>query len=443
MKPQFLISSTTSDSGKTLFTMGLICALKKRGLKVQPYKCGTDFIDAQWLSVAADSDTVHLDPWLSSHTHVQFLYNKYGEKADICLTEGAVGLCDGYKKMQGSSAEVAGMLNIPVVLLVNARGLGYSVAPMIYGFKHFNPSMRLAGVIFNQVASVAHYACLREACADAGVDSLGYLPASDDLKLPSKHVGMTSTIKQSLDALVARSAELIEKYVDIDRLINRCNQNFPCQYTLPYSSDIVGDSFPNLLSRLKIAVARDPAFNFIFKENLSQLEKIGDITYFSPVFSNNLPAADLVYIPGGYPELFARQLHRRHSLMESLKEYAEKGGKILAECGGMVYLGKSLTGKQGGTAYEMCNILPIDSELPIARPVSGYRQFKIGTDFEIKGSEFHYYQLSSCNLQMPGCKIVNGKGVEVQLPFYRYKNVIATSANLYWGEKNILDLWNL
>ena len=320
MKPQFLISSATSDSGKTLFTMGLICALKKRGLKVQPYKCGTDFIDAQWLSLAADTDTVHLDPWLSSHTHVQFLYNKYGEKADICVTEGAVGLYDGYKKMQGSSAEVAGMLNVPVVLLVNARGLGYSVAPLIYGFRHFNPSVRLAGVVFNQVASTAHYACLREACADAGVDTLGYLPASDDLKLPSKHMGMTATLKQTLDASIAHSAELIEKYVDIDRLLNRCSLNFPCPYTLPYSSDIVGDSFPNLLSRHKIAVARDPAFHFIYKENLSQLAKMGEVTFFSPVFSNNLPEADLIYIPGGYPELFARQLHRRHSLMEALKD---------------------------------------------------------------------------------------------------------------------------
>ena len=443
MKPQFLISSATSDSGKTLFTMGLICVLKKRGFKVQPYKCGTDFIDAQWLSLAAETDTIHLDPWLSSHTHVQFLYNKYGERADVCLTEGAVGLYDGYKKMQGSSVDVAAMLNVPIVLLINARGLGYSVAPMIYGFKHFNPSVRLAGVVFNQVASPAHYACLREACADAGVDSLGYLPASDDLKLPSKHAGMTSTLKQSLDVLVEHSAELIEKYVDIDRLMNRCSLNFPCRYTLPYSSDIVEDSFPNLLSRMKIAVARDPAFNFIYKENLSQLEKLGNVTFFSPVFSNSLPVADLVYIPGGFPELFARQLHRRHSLIEALKNYAESGGKILAECGGMVYLGKLLAGKQGGTAYEMCNILPIESTLSNLRPVSGYRQFKFANGLEMRGSEFHYYQSTVCDAKVAGLKTLNTRGVDVHIPFYRYKNVIATSANLYWGEQNILDLWDL
>ncbi len=124
MKPQILISAATAGSGKTLFAMGLLRALKNRGLKVQPYKCGPDFIDSQYLSIAADNESVNLDAWMSSNTHVQYLYNKYGEHADICITEGAGGLFDGYRRMQGSTAETAGLLNLPVVLMVNARIAG-------------------------------------------------------------------------------------------------------------------------------------------------------------------------------------------------------------------------------------------------------------------------------------------------------------------------------
>ena len=158
MKPQLLISAISAGDGKTLFAMGLLRALKKRGLKVQPYKYGPDFIDTQLLSIAADQESVNLDIWMASNTHVQHLYNKYGEHADICITEGVGGLFDGYRRMQGSTVEVAGLLNLPIILLVNARNAGYSVAPIIYGFKNFYPGIRIAGVVFNKVSSSNHSA---------------------------------------------------------------------------------------------------------------------------------------------------------------------------------------------------------------------------------------------------------------------------------------------
>ena len=187
MKPQLLISAITAGNGKTLFSMGLLRALKKRGLKVQPYKCGPDFIDSQLLTIAADRESVNLDTWMASHTHVQHLYNKYGEQADVCITEGVGGLFDGYRRMQGSSAEMAGLLNLPVILLVNARNAGYSVAPIIYGFKNFYPGVHIAGVVFNQVSSSNHFAYLRDACSDANVDCLGYVPNIDTVKISSRY----------------------------------------------------------------------------------------------------------------------------------------------------------------------------------------------------------------------------------------------------------------
>ena len=443
MKPQILVSAATAGSGKTLFTMGLLRALKNRGMKVQSYKCGPDFIDSQYLSIAADKESVNLDAWMSSSTHIQHIYNKYGEQADACITEGSAALFDGYRRMQGSSAEIAGILNLPVILLVNARMAGYSVAPLLYGYKHFYSGVHIAGVIFNQVSSPAHYAYLREACSDTGLDCLGYLPVMEEVKLSSKHNAISLANRRTLDEQANIVASQIEKSIDINRMLNRCNRNFPCQYTLPYYSDAEDDMHAFPIRKMKIAIARDPAFNFTYRENITRLSQLGEIIHFSPLYGYELPEADLIYIPGGYPELFARQLHRRRKMMESLKEYAEAGGKILAECGGLVFLGRTLKSKENGTAYPMSNILPIDFSMPsVPKLVSGYRKMSYH-DTEFRGYEFHYSTISQDDTP-DTCRIAsttNQKGSENMASLYRYKNVIASYTHWYWGEKDLLKLW--
>ena len=443
MKPQILVSAATAGSGKTLFTMGLLCALKNRGMKVQSYKCRPDFIDSQYLSIAADKESVNLDAWMSSSTHIQHIYNRYGEQADACIIEGSAALFDGYRRMQGSSAEIAGILNLPVILLVNARMAGYSVAPLLYGYKHFYSGVHIAGVIFNQVSSPAHYAYLREACSDTGLDCLGYLPVMEEVKLSSKHNAISLANRRTLAEQASIVASQIEKSIDINRMLNRCNRNFPCQYTLPYYSDAEDDMHAFPLRKMKIAIARDPAFNFTYRENITRLSQLGEIIHFSPLYGYELPEADLIYIPGGYPELFARQLHRRRKMMESLKEYAEAGGKILAECGGLVFLGRTLKSKENGTAYPMSNILPIDFSMPsVPKLVSGYRKMSYH-DTEFRGYEFHYSTISQDDTP-DTCRIAsttNQKGSENMASLYRYKNVIASYTHWYWGEKDLLKLW--
>ena len=443
MKPQILISAVTAGSGKTLFTMGLLRALKNRGMKVRPYKCGPGFIDSQYLSIAADKESINLDAWMSSSTHTQHIYNRYGEQADACITEGTAALFDGYRRMQGSSAEIASILNLPVILLVNARMAGYSVAPLLYGYKHFYSGVHIAGVIFNQVSSPAHYAHLREACSDTGLDCLGYIPVMEGFKLSPKHNAISLANRRIIDEQTNLIASQIEKSIDINRMLNRCNRNFPCQYTLPYYSDTEDDMHTFPMHKIKIAIARDPAFNFTYQENISRLRKIGEITHFSPLYGYDLPEADLIYIPGGYPELFARQLHRRRKMLESLKEYAEAGGKIFAECGGMVFLGRTLKSKENGTAYPMSNILPIDFTMPsVPKLISGYRNMSY-KDTEFKGYEFHYSSIlqddtsDACRI----ASITNQKGSENVATLYRYKNVIASYTHWYWGEKDLLKLW--
>ena len=443
MKPQLLISAITAGSGKTLFTMGLLRALKKRGLKVQPYKCGPDFIDPQLLTIASDRESINLDIWMASHTHIQHLYNKYGEQADICITEGSGGLFDGYRRIQGSSAEMASVLNLPIVLLVNARNIGYSVAPIIYGYKNFYPGINIVGVIFNQVSSPNRFAYLREACSDANVDCLGYVPNIEAIKLSSKYSAITLTNRKTLNEQAETIAEVLEKTIDINRLLNKCNRTFPCQYTLPYCSDMEPEPFNRQIPKLKIAIARDAAFNFTYRANIDRLAQIGNIVHFSPLYGYELPEADIIYLPGGYPELFARQLHRRHQMMESIKKYAEAGGKIYAECGGMAFLGRTLKSRENGTAYPMSNILPIDFTIPnTPKLVSGYRKMTYG-DIELKGYEYHYSNIlqddtsNEQNLKL----ITNWKGTDKILPIYRYKNVIASYVHWYWGDRDILNLW--
>lgn len=439
MKPQLLIGAINSASGKTLLAVGLLRMLKHRGLQAQPFKCGPDYIDPQYHVAASGREAVNLDTWLASKQHIQQIYNQYAEDADACIAEGMMGLFDGYRRTQGSSAEIAKLLNLPVVLVVNARSLAYSAAPTLYGFKHFHAAPRIIGVIFSQVTSASHYAFLKEACADAGLECLGYLPADESLRMPSKYMALTQAAKQEMDELAERAAALVEKHIEVDKLLNLCIRPFPCPYHLPYVQDMQADCVRQTAPRLQIAVARDAAFNFIYHENLDRLREVGKITFFSPLYSKDLPKADMVYLPGGYPELFARQLHRRKAMMEQLRNYAESGGKIWAEGGGITFLSRSIT-TQRGTTYEMANILPLTCTLENARLYAGYRTTEYnGTS--LRGHECHYSALSNPDVLPAVSQLYNVRGNKVGTPLYRYKNVIAGHTHWYWGETDILKLW--
>lgn len=439
MKPQFLVGAMMPGSGQTLVALGLMRALRQRNLRVQSFKCGPELADLRYHALAADREPVSLDTWLSSRSHLQTVYNRYGEKSDVCVVEGRAGLFDGFRKTQGSSAEMARLMKIPVVMVVSARNAGYSTAAMLYGFKHFNTELKIAGVIFNQVTSAAQYGFLRETCAEAGVECLGYLPYLEETGLPPRHQALTLPARKSLDQLLNQVAEQLAQHVDIDKLLNLSTRIFPCTYSLPYISETETDIWTDKRKQ-RIALASDPAFPFAYRQSIDKTK--GDITRFSPVYGSELPEADIVYLPGGYPELFARQLHRRKRLMEQLREYVEKGGKLLAEGGGMALLGQTLTARPGGTAYEMAGILPYSVIVKDNRPCSGYRQAHY-RDLCLKGYEYRYFDIvpteEAASLQTPVCNL---KGGEVSGSFFfRYKNCIATSVHHYWGETGLYKLW--
>lgn len=427
MKSQILIGAASSGSGKTTFTLGLLRALRNRGISTQPFKCGPDYIDTKYHTLAAGKESVNLDSYMSSAEHIRSLYGRYGKNAKVCVVEGVMGLFDGYNGMQGSSAEIADILNVPVVLLVNAQSTAYSVAPLIYGYRRFYKNIRLVGVVFNKVASPAHYSCLLRACKDAGVPCLGYLPRQQDIEIPSRHLGLTLEYNSRVDEFINRIASLIEKYIDIEDLL----------YVTGYPFHYDGRPAREKYEGLRIAVARDEAFNFTYRENIAQLSRMGDVTFFSPMKAKRLPKADFVYLPGGYPEFFLAALSENASMLRSVKQYAEAEGKILAECGGMMYLSNAITGMDG-VRYPMAGVLNQEATMESMKLKLGYRNFNY-RGVAWRGHEFHYSQLiSPLPSEVP---LYNAQGREVPAALIRYKNVIAGYTHLYWGEKNVMDLF--
>ena len=433
MKTRILIGAASSGSGKTTFTLGLLRALKNRGIAVQPYKCGPDYIDTQYHGLAAGRESVNLDLFMGGEAHVKEIFARYSQGAGACVVEGVMGLFDGYSKMKGSSAEVAQVLDIPVLLIVNAKSCAYSVAPIIYGYRNFNPQVKIAGVVFNMVGSASHYATLKDACQELGVPVLGYLPKNSGIEIPSRHLGLSLDEEFLFGEYAEKVAAMVEEYVDVDALMKiftpdsecLCEEGSPC-----------GEA-----AGLKIAVAKDEAFNFIYRENIHSLEKLGEVKFFSPLKDTQLPECDLLYLPGGYPELYLEQLQGNGTMRKVIKEYIEKGGRCWAECGGMMYLCNSIS-DENGNEFEMCGVLGQKATMVGKRLQMGYRSFSYAGK-GLRGHEFHYSKVVP-DEEAPLQSVVqqyNAAGAEVATPLYRYKNLIAGYTHLYWGNVNLIELF--
>ena len=190
MKPQFLIAAPHSGAGKTTVTLGILRALKDKGLNVQPFKCGPDYLDPKLHTIASGKQSINIDRFMMDNIHIGELYQAYGESADVLVTEGVMGLFDGAVKMEGSSADIARLLDIPIVLIVNAKAMAYSVAALLLGFKTLCKDIHIAGVLFNFVDHESHYRLLKEAAEDVGITALGYLPNNPAIQIPSRHLGL-------------------------------------------------------------------------------------------------------------------------------------------------------------------------------------------------------------------------------------------------------------
>ena len=455
--PQFLIAAPTSGSGKTTVSRGLMALFVKKGLKVQPFKCGPDYIDTKYHEVVCGRPSINLDTFMASQEHVSSLYARYSADADVAVVEGMMGMYDGYDRDRGSSAEVARLLGIPVVLVVDAKSAAYSMAPLLSGFINFRPDIRIAGVIFNRVGSPRHYRMLQEVCEDLNVTCLGYLPKQKELEQESRHLGLDfsrSKETEGLDML----AGLLEEHVDWELLLSTTGRPLP-------TAAVEEKPVLSEPGKLHISVARnEESFSFLYAEHLDILRRMGTVTFFNPEQDRAVPQeTDLLYLPGGYPENRLEELAGARLARESIRSYIEAGGRTLAECGGMIYLSQSVLSDgdtDGGSAgscvgnigNEMVGVLPfsITNERRRRKLTLGYRQFDYN-GWRLKGHEFHYTQFAvpetdgkeggACSLPPSIAQVYNAKGGKVTTPVFRYKNLIASYMHLYWGEVDVMALF--
>jgi cobyrinic acid a,c-diamide synthase len=428
LKPQFLLAAPSSGSGKTTLTLGLLRALARRGLAVQPFKCGPDYLDTHHHSQAAGRPSLNLDLFMASPAHAQATYAHYTHAADVAVVEGVMGLFDGADRMLGSSAAVAELLDLPIILVINAKAMAYSVAPLLFGFKNFHPGIRLVGAIFNFVNTASHYQFLQEACADVGVEALGYLPSQPEFTIPSRHLGLSIAAEVQQETVVEALADLLPQTVDLDRLLALTSQAAPTPI-----SPLMTVAPPARAARPRIAVARDAAFTFTYLHNLQVLAEVGEVTYFSPLADATLPpGTKLLYLPGGYPELFAEALSQNTTMRASLAAYCAAGGAAYAECGGLMYLGQQIIDAQG-QAFPMVGALACDTSMEAAKLTLGYRTVE-WNNLLLKGHEFHYSQLTNHGLTPEPARITSAKGIGVPVQLYRQGKVLASYVHLYWGD---------
>jgi cobyrinic acid a,c-diamide synthase len=400
-------------------------------LYVQPFKCGPDYLDPTHHTRAARRPSFNLDLFMMSEAHLRDVFSRRGGHADVAVVEGMMGLFDGSDKDTASSAAIARLLQIPVILVVDASAMAYSAAALISGYARFRPEVRVVGVIFNFVNSLGHFELLKQACADVGVEAVGYVPRSDALRLPSRHLGLAISPENDYESVIARAAEHVRKTVNVERLleVTRSVGVAPAVESRPEGS---------AAHRLRIAVARDDAFNFTYQENLHALQRFGEVEFFSPMRDRALPAADLLYFAGGYPELFVDALAANAAMHAAIRAHAASGRRILAECGGLMYLARELVDAKG-RAHPMVGLLPVQTSMQSAALTIGYRTVEIEGRVW-RGHEFHFSRSTEFEPLESAGRVADARGRNVPTKIYRHGGVLASYVHFYWAEQDALPV---
>ncbi len=436
--PRIIIAAPHSSAGETTVATGVIAALAARR-RVQPFKCGPDYIDPTYHSHAAGRPSRNLDTWMLPEPAVLELFGRATIDADIAVIEGVMGLFDGRtgEREAGSTAQLAKLLKAPVILVIDASHVARSAAAMVFGFAHFDPDLCLAGVILNRIASRGHYDAVAPPIeAETGVPVLGYLRRDDELELPERYLGLIPTVEGSTAAIYfdrlrlacletvdfARIEAIACSAPDLD-LVPACPSLFPA------------DRVP---SCSRIAVARDAAFSFYYEDNLELLRAWGaEIDEFSPLESRSLPAeTSAVYIGGGFPELFARDLAENKPLRRSIRAAASRGMPVYAECGGLMYAGERLTDADE-REYKMLGLVPARSSLAKGRLTLGYHELRalrrspvLDQGQNVRAHQFHYSTLESWPSHGDAVYDVDHGA---RLEGFRRGSVTATYMHLHFG----------
>ncbi|MDF1749316.1 MAG: cobyrinate a,c-diamide synthase [Alphaproteobacteria bacterium] len=393
MTPGLILAAPASGSGKTTVSLALMRAFHRHGLRIAPAKIGPDYIDPGFHSAACGRDSLSLDAWAMRPETRADLRESLNRNSDLILAEGVMGLFDGAADGTGSTADIAAETGWPVIMILDVAGQSASAIATLRGFATHRPDVQIAGVLFNRVGGARHRQLLAQALAESDLDipSLGYLPREEGLALKSRHLGLVQAQERpDLEAVLNRAADWVEAHTDLDSLRARAQAG----HALPKSSD--WRSLPPLGKR--IALASDTAFAFSYPHLLTAWQADGaEILPFSPL-ANEAPAAnaDAIYLPGGYPELYAGLLAGNQRFLSGLHEAAQRGCTIFGECGGYMVLGESLTDAEG-EVHQMAGLLPLRTSFADRRLHLGYRRATVlsntapwakGTP--LAGHEFHY-----------------------------------------------------
>jgi cobyrinic acid a,c-diamide synthase len=378
-----ILAAPASGSGKTTVTLGILRALCDRGLPLRAAKSGPDYIDPRFHEAACGQPCVNLDSWGMSPGRLRALAAGPGP----LIIEGAMGLFDGAPPDgRGATADLARILGLPVLLVIDAARMAQSVAPLVAGFAGHDPAVRIAGIILNRTGSPRHAAILRDALAPLGLPVLGALPRSAGLSHPSRHLGLVQAGERpDLDAFIAGAGRLVADHLDLDAIA----QCFAPMQHRPGPDAIAPAPAP---PARRIAIARDAAFAFAYPHLLADWRAGGaTLSYFSPLADDPVPPADLVILPGGYPELHAQQIAGARNFLQSLRN-ASLSTDIYGECGGYMVLGETLVAGDG-TAHAMAGLLPLATSFAAPRLHLGYRRVT-ATSGPFAGTwaahEFHY-----------------------------------------------------
>lgn len=393
---KILIAGTNSGVGKTTISLGIMQALTKRNMKVQPYKVGPDYIDPSYHTFITNRYSRNLDSYMLDDEKIKYVFNKSSQDADISIVEGVMGLFDGIgiDLDNCTSSHTSKILKAPVILVINGKAMAASSAAMVLGYKQIDKDVNIKGVIVNNVKTKTHYEIIKQSIETyCDVEVLGYFPPNDEFSLDSRHLGLVPSVE--IDCLKTKFdnlADEIEKYIDIDRILEISQTG-----EVESDFDLVPFIKENKLENKIIAIAYDKAFNFYYRENIELLKELGlNVKYFSPLEDKEVPNCDYIYIGGGFPEIFAQELELNESMRKSIKKAHENNIPIYAECGGLMYLGEKLI-DQENKECNMVGILRGYSEMTSSLKRFGYCYgiSKVETILSkkgemIKGHEFHH-----------------------------------------------------
>lgn len=425
----FVVAGTHSGAGKTTVSLGLMAALRRRGLTVQPFKVGPDFIDPMHHTRTCGRPSRNLDGWMLSPQANTERFGTATADADAAIVEGVMGLFDGVDGAsdRGSTAEMAKLLGLPVVLVVDAGAMARSAAAVVHGYATYDPAVRVAGVIFNNVGGAAHAGMLRDAVTGS-VPVFGALPREDGIVVPERHLGLHLP-HETEDAFTARLADLLEAHVDVEGLLERTRVEVVATSN--------GATLRSPSPAVRVALARDEAFCFYYEDNLDILRAAGaELVPFSPIRDPLPSGIGGVYIGGGYPELHAEQLAGNADTRKAIREFAAAGGPIYAECGGLMYLASVL--EVDGTSYPQCGVFPFTTRIPAGLALAYVTARTTGGLFDAgltaRGQLYHH----SAVVGSPGvpCSFVlETSDGDTADEGYTAGNVVGTYAHLHFASE--------